>query len=458
MINFLDVYARALEGPVIGEKEFNLKHFVPALKDVVKAHGIKYDKESPVPWDDEAADNLYDAAVDFLGRVGVYCMDTNRVIHFTREEILQAVKEAPGACFVGEGKDAAVLAVRKPDDRRVCGIHVGWGTIHASEEIATNLMEALASIPEAKAMSVSATVSHIRGIPVAAGSPVEIYAAIRAIRIAREAMRRAGRPGMAMMNLIATAASAVTTIAASAPQFGLRPSDGWLIGVPAEMKTDFGGLNKAAYLLNWGANIGPETAPSLGGWCGGPEGTAVVNTAYFLMGLLVYQGNYHLTFPIHSHHGCCSTRDILWVVASSCQAASRNIPVPVIWLGYMAAGCNTKMYFHESAAYLLAATTSGAASVKMPTPARGVKIDASTPMEAYFGVSVTKGAARLDRQRANELVLRLLEKYESDIPSAPEGDRYQDCYNVETSKPGDAYARLYDETVDELTRMGIPFD
>jgi methylamine--corrinoid protein Co-methyltransferase len=69
-----------------------------------------------------------------------------------------------------------------------------------------------------------------------------------------------------------------------------------------------------------------------------------------------------------------------------------------------------------------------------------------------------KAAARLDRQQANELVIKLLEKYESEIPDAPEGDRYQDCYDVETAKPGESYLRLYDEVKTELSALGIPFD
>jgi methylamine--corrinoid protein Co-methyltransferase len=258
------------------------------------------------------------------------------------------------------------------------------------------------------------------------------------------------------MNLVPATASAVTTIAASAPQFGLRPTDGWIIGFIAENKVDYGALNKVAYLLNWGANIGAQAAPSLGGYCGGPAGTAVVNTAYFLMGLLTFKANYHLCFPIHFKHGCCSTRDVLWVVAASCQAGSRNIPIPVIWLGYMAAGPNTKMYFYEAAAYLLSAVTSGAAAVKMPTPAKGVKVDASTPLETRFGIEMTRAASKLNRQQANELVIELLGKYESQIPDAPPGDRYQDCFDVQTGRPGASYLRLYEEVREELRDMGVP--
>ncbi|NIS69180.1 MAG: monomethylamine:corrinoid methyltransferase, partial [Proteobacteria bacterium] len=110
------------------------------------------------------------------------------------------------------------------------------------------------------------------------------------------------------------------------------------------------------------------------------------------------------------------------------------------------------------AAFLLTSVPSGAAGVGIPHPAKGVKIDGSTPMEARFGIEIGKAGSRLNRDQANELVIGLLEKYEAQIENAPEGDRYQDCYNVETGKPSEGYVRLYDEVKEELTGMGIPFE
>jgi len=457
MLDFLDVYERAVKGPIMSEKDFDMKVFVPALNGVVKAYGITYDKENPVPSDDRAADHLYRAAVDFLSRVGVYCQDTNRVMQFSLREILDAAKEAPGKCYAGEGKEAGVFGMRKPDDSKIPWFHVGSGIVATSEEMDTHKIEAYASIAGVNSISVAA-LDSIRGLPVMAGSPAELYAAIRSVKIARDALRQAGRPGLPIMNLVSTAAAAVTTIAASAPQFGLRPSDGWLCGTIAEMKMEFGTMNKIAYLLNWGANVGAETAPILGGYCGGPAGTAVVSTAYMLVGLLVHKGSYQLHFPIHFRHGCSTTRDVLWVVSVSCQAASRNIPMPTFWLGYMASGPNTRMYFQESAAWLLCAVPSGAPSVQTPHPAKAVLIDGFTPMECRFGVEMGKAAVRFNRQKANELVIRLLEKYESRIEKAPSGNRYQDCYDVATGKPGEAYLRLYEEVKEELSGMGIALE
>lgn len=453
MVDFLDICERALNGPIMTDTDFDMNVFVPKLGQVIKQYDIRYDPKTPVPSDDELADRIFRAAIEFFSEVGVYCQDTNRVIRFSREEIEQGIGEPPPPCRVGEGKEAKIFSPRRPEDGSPPWCHVGSGIVASTEEIMTNLVEAYGSIPQADSISISA-LDTVKGIPVPAGSPLEIYAAIRSVRLGREALRRCGRSGLPIMNLISSAASAVGTIAASSPSFGLRPTDGWLVGAISEMKVDFGGLNKVAYLLNWGANIGSESSPILGGYCGGPEGTAVVNTAYIIMGKLVLKGNYQLTFPVHFTYGCSSTRNVLWAVSASSQAISRNIHYPVLSLGYMAAGPATKMYFYETAAYLLSAITSGV-SIQMTHPAKAVVVDGVTPMEATFNVEMAHAAAKINRAKANQIVNALLEKYEGHIDKAPTGKIYQECFDMKTRKPNPDYVALVEEVKEELKEMGV---
>ena len=457
MSNILDVYERTTTGPVMTEHDFDMKVFIPEIRKVVKKYGIAYDRKNPIPSDDVAADNLYEAALDFMTQAGVYCMDTSRHIQFTREEILRAVKDVPRTCLLGEGKEAKVFGLRKPDDRKIPYILVGSGIVFTREENATNVVEGYVSIPEVDCINIP-TLSKIRGIPVMAGTPAEFYATIRGLRIGLEAIKRAGRPGLPIVNHHPTAAVAVTNIAASAPQFGCRPTDAWLCGTISEMKISYETLNKIAYLKAWGANVAAEAGPMLGGYCGGPEGFAVLCTAYVLMGQLIHKGDYHHNFPFHFKHTTSATRDTLWGISMAIQAASRNIPIPTMWAPYCAAGPMTKMYFYEAAAILLTFTTSGAPGVMQPHPAKAVKIDGITPMEAKFAAEIVHAAAKLDRAKANEIVIGLLEKYESDIENPPSGSRYQECFDPDTGKASEEYIRLYDEVKKELAQMGIPFD
>jgi methylamine--corrinoid protein Co-methyltransferase len=294
-------------------------------------------------------------------------------------------------------------------------------------------------------------------MPVTGGSPLEIYAAVESVQAARNALWRCGRPGLPIMNLLSSSTTAMGTIAGSYPTFGLRPSDGWLIDVLAELKVNFETLNRLAFIQITGGNIGSTAVPILGGYAGGAPGTALVKTAYFLVGLHIFKGTYHLTLPIHFNSGCNSMREGLWVFSVTGRAASRNTRYPAIASGFAAAGPCTGMYFYEAAASILSQVPSGYAGIQTPHPAKAVIDDAVTPMEAKFAVEFAKAVTGIKAHEANEIANRLLDKYEDKLADAPRGKKYQQCYDLKTQKPSEEYIRLYDKVLDELTRMGIPF-
>ena len=358
MTNLSEICRRAEVGPRMSAESFDLDVVFSNARKLCEKYKIAYEPQCPVPSDDGLADRTYEAAVDFVVDTGIYCPDTSSLIKFTRDEVLEAVANSRGRCVMGEGRDRYEWTPRLPDSCTEPWYHVGTGIVNTDERIAFDLVRAYAQITQANSVSVPA-LEKIEGCLVSSGTPSEILGAIRGIRIAREALRHAGRPGLAIGNCISTAGTAMATIAASAPQFGLRPSDGWLLGALAEMKYNMGVLNKAAYLSSWGANIVNESGPLVGGYGGGPAGVAILNVAYRLAGLLVLDCDYHLTFPIHVTKSCSSARGVLWTVAVSSQAISRNTKELVWSLGYVAAGPMTKQFFYETAAYMAAAIPSG---------------------------------------------------------------------------------------------------
>jgi len=455
MLTFLDIMERAITGPLLSEDGFNMQVLVPNVAKVVRDYGIRYDRETPVSSDDDVADRLFEAAIEFLVETGVYCDATNRIIQVDRSEILEAIAHLPQGSFFGEGRDRRLFRARKPEDSSPPWCFVGGGIAASSEEIAMAQVEGYGSIPLTNGVSIP-PISHVRGMPVIGGSPLEIYASISSVQIGRKALWKCARPGLPIMNLVSASTSAVGTIAATYPAFGLRPSDGWLVDVIAEMKVNFETLNRLAFVLGIGGNIGSTALPILGGYAGGPEGTALVMTTCYLLGILLFKGSYHLTCPIHFRHGCSSTRDCLWVYSVVGRATSRHIPYPDLANGYAAAGPFTRMYFYEAAAINLCAVTSGYGGVETVHPAKAVVEDGITPMEARFCTEVAHAAAGMTAEQANEIVQRLLGEYEEEIGDAPQGKRYQECCDLKTGKPYGDYVRLYYEMKEELSRMGIP--
>ena len=454
MAQMTDICRRIQNGPRMTAETFDLDVVFANARKLCEKYKIVYDPKNPVPSDDGLADRIFQAAVDFVAESGVYCPDTSSAMTFTRDEVLEAVANSRGRCVMGEGKDRYEWTPRLPDSNTQPWYHVGTGIINTDERVAFNLVKSYAQIKQANSVSVPA-LEKIDGCQVSSGTPSEILGAIRGIEIARDALCHAGRPGLAIGNCISTAGTAVATIAASSPQFGLRPSDGWLVGALAEMKFNMGALNKAAYLSSWGANIGNESGPLVGGYGGGPAGVAVLNVAYRLIGILVLDCDYHLTFPIHITKSCSTTRDVLWCVAVSSQAISRNTKELVWSLGYVAAGPMTKQFFYETAAYLAAAIPSGV-SAQTTHPARALLNDYVTPMEMLASVETNRACVGMSRTQGNELAKELLRKYEDRIDDAPTGKRYQDCYDVNTGVPCQEYIDLCGEIKEELSGIGFP--
>jgi len=456
MITYLDVLKGIHTGKICPEREFDLRVFAPKLKEALKACDIRYDPNDPIPADDGLADDLWKAAKDFYCDVGTYCLDTERVVKFGENEIAQTLKTAPREFTFGEGKERKTLSQRKPEDQTPPWCWLGAvGAAVSSEANLLSLVRGYAEIPVIDSLT-SPALTSVDGARIVGGSPLEIYGAIRAVGLARQALIRAGKPGLPIMNCISTASSAIATIAASQPQFGLRPSDGWLCGTIAEMKVDYGVLSKGAYLLSWGANVCSETGPVLGGYAGGPEGTALVNTAYNILGTVIQKASYQLAFPIHYKFGCTTDRKILWGISLSSQAITRNSRLPLFVVGIAASGPMTEMVLYETAASVITAVASGA-HIEGAGVCKNTHVDHFTPMEPGFAAEVAYAATGINRTFANELVRTLLSRYEEKLNNPPLGKKYQECYNVETGKPSEEYLRLYSKIKTELEDLGLEF-
>jgi len=458
LVTFLDAVNRAITGKPCSERDYDLKIFATKLRELIKEYDIKYDPESSVISDDSLADDVFKAAIDLYREVGVYCKDTERIIRFDESEIKEGLKNAPSQASFGEGKDAKVMVSRKPEDKTPpwCFIGAGGAPV-TSEEVLLSLVQGYGSIPLADSITTPALTS-VDGIRIRTSSPLEIYGAIRNAVLAREALRRAGRPGLPIMNALATAESAPSLIAALHPQYGLRPSDGYLLAALAELKVDFDRLNKACALLNLGGRIVGEAGPVFGGYCGGPEGTAVTSAAYNILGVLVYQATCNLVFPIHLKHRCSTAPELSWVISTYGQAISRNTHLLSLNLTYTAAGPCTEMVLQEIAARVITAVISGL-SIEAVGVAKAIHEDYLTPIEPRFAAEVAHATAAsgMKREDANEIVKHLESLYKDKLTDPPSGTRYQECFDIKTGKPSPRCVETYSKVKRELEELGLEF-
>lgn len=450
-----EIMERASTGPFCENDDFFFEVFMPKMTEVIEKYGIKYDPDTPVPDDDDLADRVWQAASEFFLEVGVLNVDTHRRIIVDESELKEALYHTPGHYLVGTGKDTRLWKHRGVEDPRppFC---IFSPDISCDEEIF--LPMSIAYIQEPLADGVCAPIlEESMGLRIKSGTPTEMAGVVEHAMTLRQAARLAGRPGLFLV-AVGTAQSDTGQIAVSNDEWGVRHTDGRLIGALTELKIDNELLNKIAHCMQFGCFIGCLSGAIYGGYAGRAEGTAILETAYHLAGLTIYQANFQQSFPFHLHFTSNSGREMLWLVSLVHQAVSRNSRILSTSNGFLNAGPGTEMVLYEAAAHGLASVVSGG-DLWETAVAHNKYRNYATPLEARLACEVGHAVARqgMTRSQANVIALKLLEEYEDRIADAPKGKLFQECYSVRSARPMPWYLDMYKKVKDEVAAMGVEF-
>jgi methylamine--corrinoid protein Co-methyltransferase len=161
-VGVFETYDRARNGPKVDEKEWDRKITYKTANKLKEKYKLNFDRSKIIPTDTDMIDRLYQAGLEMLVEMGVFCMDTGRV-----------------------------------DDPRPPLNQGGPTGAPVSENIFIPMHEAYAREPLVDAI-VNGVLSTINGREPKPGSPWEIAAVKGEVSMIRMAMTRAGRPGMAM--------------------------------------------------------------------------------------------------------------------------------------------------------------------------------------------------------------------------------------------------------------------
>ena len=455
MLDPLTICQQATQGASLSEQDFDIDRVFMTAARLVDKYGLKFEPGNPVPSDDRLADRVWQAAKEFFVECGIYFKDEQRVVTVSRELMEAELAAYDGQCHFGEGPEARVFTSRKPDSDVRPWCHVGAGTVSSKEEYAYQVVKGNASIAAADSMSVPA-LDHIDGHLIVAGTPAEIRGAIRSIQVARKACTDAGRPGLPIINGVATAGTARGTIAASSQASGWRESDCVIVGTLAEFKTSNEMMTKVVWCQESPTRCVLASAPILGAFVGGPEATAIINAAYAILGVVVYGADYYLSLPMDLRAGCGTTREVLWAANVSNQAIARNSNIPTLFLPYANGGPMTELYYHEAAAATISAVASGV-SFQTAHPAGALFADFLTPMEMRGCVEIGLGSTGMSREEASPLVDKLLTTYEDDLADPDRGKSFLECFDTKTGQPTADHVKLVETVKADLANLGVPF-
>ena len=456
MIDFWEFIRRTESGQIIQEQEYDRKISTVA-NEMVKKYNISYTPEDTVPSDDGLADRIFEGALELFLRLGIFIIDTRKVVYFTRDEVIEALSHVPDTVIYGSGNEIVEVPHREVEDTRDPVVFFSAVGTPFPEEDFVKVCMSYAQEPLADTYS-GPLITTYRGMPVTSGSPVEVEAGIWNVIKLREAAQFAGRPDIPIHNFMSIAERTDATIAAARPEFGVRDNDGLFTAAIAEMKVDFERLKRIAFLIHTPYVIGGLYGPLMGGYAGGPEATALILVAHFFLGVIAFKAQRHNAFPININQVCNSTREMLWLVSVAGQALARNTECVSASNAFMASGPCTEMITYELAAHSIASTVSGW-HLNPAAVARNRHPSHASGMEARIHAEVGHMTARagFTRKDASRIVHTLLEKYEKNISDAPIGKSFRECYDIEKVKPKSEYLKLWDDVKMKLKEFGCDF-
>jgi len=454
-----EMIERVDQGKRVREGEFD-KSIFPRVKELAEKYEIKYDPANPVPDDDGMADRLFAAGMEYAVEKGLWVLDTQKVVKFTEAEIWRFLDNFHTPLTFGYGKDQVTLYPRKPEsDVRPLVIGGAAGSSMTEGEMYVKHMMNFALEPTNDLIA-NGNPALIEGREIRPFSPNEVHGAIQEVGWIREAIRRAGRPGMPLFVAPGCAASAPPAVAIINEERGLRKGDFMYAALLTELKSDYDRLIRAVAAVENGVHVATLLAPMVGGWAGSPEGAAICGTAETLLGAISHSSTIVVNHPVHMSlkNGATTHRTTLWIESVIGQAFARNTRFPIGQNVFLDARAGTYEVLWEAAANAIVAVSSGQHTGPGPSGITGGDdVDMSSGIELRMLGEVSRAVTGMSRKQANQLVVKCLEKYEPTRGDPPKGKMMQELYDIQKLKVKDEWLGMFEEVKAELKDWGVPF-
>jgi methylamine--corrinoid protein Co-methyltransferase len=451
----IEVLQRSENGPIIDEADFERKLVGPTIKSLVEKYDLQYTGESYINLDDDLADRVFQAGVEFASLVGMYNQSTNRRITWSRSEIEEAIKNCHAEATLGQGEQQFTILAREPEDSRRVALLGGVVGIPFPEDMYLPLTLSFLNQDIFDALD-SASLETAYGNPIKAGTGWEVLGAWREAELAQEALKIVGKPGTpySAVELAPTALGGLAGVTWG----GYRPFDRHHVPMTSEFKTNNDLLAIITHIHNLGGFIGAYYNPIYGGHVGGAEGVAIAVAAGMILLNQVTIGHTFCTRPTHPFYGCDTTPEILWATSLGVQALTRNSNLMIATLAGPAGGPGTKTMLYENAAFALMSAASGVSELLASHSAGGGVPRHGSGLDARICAEVVRTMPGLTREQANMLVSQIVPLYQVDLERKPIGKPFEEVYDLEKIQPSPEWQGIYDEVKEELIAMALPLD
>lgn len=191
-----DVFDRFMSGKKVPEDKWDYEIIPQNATRLKEKYKLNFGHNF-IPEDKATMDNLFNAGLEMLVETGFYCLDNNRVMKVTEEEVWEGIKKTPTQLILGDGRDTARFYPRRGNSPVKPIIQGGPTGSPISEDVFVQVMQSYAQEGIVDTI-VNGVLTTIEGHSAKTNTPYEIRATMTEIRSVTEACVRAGRPGLAM--------------------------------------------------------------------------------------------------------------------------------------------------------------------------------------------------------------------------------------------------------------------
>jgi len=441
-----EVLDRTMTGPIMSEEDFEIEFFPTKIAEIVARHKIEWDPEEPIMADPDMADAVFQAGLDLLVEVGLYCKDTKRIVKFTEEELRELIATRKSEVTLGRDRDAVTLRPRAPGDRQhpYTFFSAGMGTRNVNRYKQYALT--VAQEPTCDGLF-ALPMMGIGDVKPASGTPSEMLLVQTEAQIMKEVANWVGRPGL-FLGIPMSATTPVALMSAFSP--GLYNKDNCCMPVQVlqDMRVNYDRLNLAYFAQLNGIVPWMSSCAVLYAYLTGPEQGAVEIIAHTLGTMAFSDGSFTqaMSCTLDSEY---DSNDIWWCNSAAALAAERNLGVP--WISYGGvgekAGPLTDEAWYTTAANCITACISGMEGMWL--------VGGPTGLECRWAGEVTRAAAGIEVSDG----IRIMKEISSRLKKPTEFKRIplNELYDLATLRPTEVFLDLYRKFTRMFKDLGLDY-
>ena len=399
---FWEILDRTMTGPIMKEEDFENELFPTKMAEIVAKHKIEYDPEEPIMSDPGMADEIFQAGLELLVEVGLYCKDTKRIVKFTEEEIKEVIQTRKSEVTLGKDRDAITLRPRAPGDKQHPYTFFPAGgylisdlnlyKLHVLTAAQEPLCDGLILLP----------LTEVGAIKPISGTPSETLLLQTEAQIGNEVAARVGRPGL-FLGIPMSASTPIAFMTVFASGLYNKYNCCMPVQILQDMRINYDRLNLAHFAQQQGITPWMSHCAVLYAYLTGPEQATVEIIAHTLAMMAFSDGSLTQGMSV-TVDGRFIGPDILWCNSAAALAAERNLKVPWISCGAIARPETTLMdeSWYGVAALCITACISGMEGMWLCGGHAGI--------DCRFAAEITRAAAGIKVSDGIAIIKKILDK------------------------------------------------